>query len=97
MNFFYVYILESKSSADHFYVGFTTDLKDRLRRHNAGDVPHTVKSRPWQLKTAVAFTDPVRAIGSTEFLKGGEVCPSRLSRASSLERPIPGKERQRRI
>jgi predicted GIY-YIG superfamily endonuclease len=43
MKFFYVYILQSENSAQHFYIGFTEDLQDRLKIHNAGSVPHTAK------------------------------------------------------
>ena len=38
----YVYILESLDS-QHFYVGITDDLRARLAKHNAGEVPHTSK------------------------------------------------------
>jgi predicted GIY-YIG superfamily endonuclease len=34
----YVYILESHDS-EHFYVGITDDLRARLAKHNAGEVP----------------------------------------------------------
>jgi len=40
----YVYILESHDS-EHFYVGITDDLRARLAKHNAGEVPHTSKHR----------------------------------------------------
>jgi putative endonuclease len=46
----YVYILESLDS-QHFYVGITDDLRARLAKQNAGEVPHTSKYRPWRLKT----------------------------------------------
>jgi hypothetical protein len=38
MSFHYVYILESVTNPDHFYVGLTEDLHDRLHKHNAGEV-----------------------------------------------------------
>ena len=43
MDFSYVYILQSEVDRVHFYTGLTDNLKDRLRRHNAGEVPHTAK------------------------------------------------------
>jgi predicted GIY-YIG superfamily endonuclease len=43
----YVYILESLDS-EHFYVGITGDLRARLAKHNAGEVPHTSKYRSWR-------------------------------------------------
>ena len=69
MKFFYVYILQSECSVEHFYVGFTEDLQDSLKTHNAGQVPHTIKFRPWRIKTAIAFTERQRAIEFERFLK----------------------------
>jgi predicted GIY-YIG superfamily endonuclease len=71
MPFFYVYILESNHEPAHFYVGSTQDLKTRLQKHNAGDVLHTSKFRPWRIKTAIAFTDRERAIAFEKYLKSG--------------------------
>jgi len=69
MNFFYVYILQSESAPKHFYVGFTEELKSRLKIHNSGSVPHTAKFRPWKIKTAVAFTEREKAIEFERYLK----------------------------
>ena len=64
----YVYILESLDS-EHFYVGVTEDLKARLIKHNAGEVSHTSKFRPWRLKTYIAFSDESRAFSFEKYLK----------------------------
>ncbi len=69
MGFSYVYILESENQTDHFYVGLTDDLHDRLRRHNAGEVPHPSKHTPWHVKTAIAFTDRAKAADFERYLK----------------------------
>ena len=71
MQFFYVYILQSESVPDHFYTGITEGLRARLAKHNAGGVPHTAKSRPWRIKTAIAFTENQRAIEFERYLKTG--------------------------
>ena len=55
----YVYILESED-CEHFYVGVTDDLRTRLAKHNAGEVPHTSKYGPWRLRTYIAFDDEQR-------------------------------------
>ena len=68
-DFAYVYILESLASSGGFYVGLTDDLAGRLTKHNAGGVPHTAKSRPWRIKTAVAFRDRVKAAAFERYLK----------------------------
>lgn len=66
---YYVYILRSKSDPDRYYVGLTSDLRARLKRHNAGEVPHTSKFTPWELKTYVAFSDEQQAIVFEKYLK----------------------------
>lgn len=69
MGFYYVYILRSKKHSDHYYAGFTGDLEARLKAHNAGQVPHTSKYRPWTIKTAIAFSDRQQALDFETYLK----------------------------
>ena len=66
----YVYILESEDS-EHFYIGVTDDLRTRLAKHNAGEVPHTSKYGPWPLRTYIAFDDEQRAFAFEKYLKSG--------------------------
>ncbi len=68
-NFAYVYILESLDPAGGFYVGLTDDLATRLTKHNAGEVPHTSKHKPWCIKTAVAFRNRTKAAAFEKYLK----------------------------
>ena len=67
--FWYVYILQSEIDADRFYTGCTSDLRDRLRRHNAGEVRHTVKWKRWRIKTYIALSDADRAKELEHYLK----------------------------
>ena len=67
----YVYILQSVDVEGRYYVGATGDLKIRLAKHNAGDVSHTAKFRPWKLKTYVAFSDNAKAFAFERYLKSG--------------------------
>jgi len=69
MDFSYVYILQSEADPGRFYTGLTDNLKVRLRWHNAGEVPHTAKFKPWRIKTAIAFTDRERASAFEQYLK----------------------------
>nr|WP_249807470.1 GIY-YIG nuclease family protein [Bradyrhizobium sp. 30] len=64
----YDYILESLNSL-HFYVGITEDLRARLTKHNAGEVPHTSKYGPWRIKTYVAFSNEKQAVAFEKYLK----------------------------
>jgi predicted GIY-YIG superfamily endonuclease len=65
----YVYILRSVKNPERHYVGITGDLRGRLQKHNAGEVPHTSKYSPWTIKTYVAFADEERAMAFEEYLK----------------------------
>jgi hypothetical protein len=38
-------------------------------KHNAGEVPHTSKFRPWRIKTAIAFIDREQAAKFEHYLK----------------------------
>jgi predicted GIY-YIG superfamily endonuclease len=67
----YVYILRSIAFPDRYYVGVTADVSARLAKHNAGDVAHTSKYVPWQLKTYVAFSDKAQAYAFETYLKSG--------------------------
>ena len=67
----FVYILESVSDPEHYYVGSTVDLGRRLEEHNKGLSVHTNKHKPWKIKTYVAFMDYQRADEFEAFLKTG--------------------------
>jgi predicted GIY-YIG superfamily endonuclease len=47
----------------------TGDLKARITKHNAGEVSHTSKYRPWTLKTYLAFSDEQQAIDFERYLE----------------------------
>jgi predicted GIY-YIG superfamily endonuclease len=68
-SYHYVYILLSESDPKHHYTGHTEDLSSRLSSHNAGQVPHTSKHRPWRIETAIAFDSPEKAMAFEKYLK----------------------------
>ncbi len=67
--FTYVYILQSEIDFGRYYIGLARDLRDRLRRHNAGHILHTNKWKPWRIKTYVALSDSRRAVALERYLK----------------------------
>ena len=67
--FHYVYIIQSKSVTDRFYTGFTENIENRLKDHNSGKDPHTIKYKPWRIKTAIAFTERQKALDFERYLK----------------------------
>ena len=68
-NFHYVYILIDTTTETHHYVGSTQDLQTRLAKHNAGEVPHTSKFKPWRIQTAIAFSSKEKAYAFEAYLK----------------------------
>jgi len=68
---FYVYLIESVAAAGQRYVGLTTDLRIRLKQHNAGQSTHTAKFKPWRLTTYLAFSDRTKAESFERYLKSG--------------------------
>ena len=46
---YYVYVIYSKAQ-DHYYIGSTQDVPERLHRHNSGREEYTKKYIPWELK-----------------------------------------------
>ncbi len=67
-NFYYVCISADTATGTHRYVGFTQNLSERLAKHNAGEVPHTSKFRPWRIKTAIAFDSKEKAASFEDYL-----------------------------
>jgi putative endonuclease len=67
----YVYLIESISSPSQRYIGVSSDLKSRLREHDAGKSAHTSKFRPWRLVTYLAFSDRGRAESFERYIKSG--------------------------
>ncbi len=68
---FYVYMLRSINFPDQTYIGFTEDLKARMRAHDAGQSKHTAKFAPWQLISYHAFADKRKAQEFEYYLKTG--------------------------
>jgi len=65
----YVYLL--KCNDDSLYTGCTSDLEDRLRRHNAGEVQYTKSRLPVKLIFYAAFQDKYKGFEFEKYLKSG--------------------------
>ncbi len=65
----FVYIL--RCSDETLYTGCTSDLDERILRHNSGAVPSTKLRLPVALLTYIAFTDKYKAFEFEKYLKGG--------------------------
>ena len=65
---YYVYLLKCK---DGTYTGCTSNLKERLKRHENGYVIATKDRRPVELENYFAFRDKYRAFEFEKYLKSG--------------------------
>jgi predicted GIY-YIG superfamily endonuclease len=65
----YVYYLRSVNFPDKFYVGFSSDLKGRIKKHNQGDVASTKPFKPWKLIFYESFLNRKDAIRREGYLK----------------------------
>jgi len=68
---FYTYILESEKKPSERYIGHTTDLKKRLRKHNSGHCNSTRRYLPWKIKLYIAFETLSQAQHFERYLKTG--------------------------
>jgi len=67
---FYVYVLHSIKD-NGVYIGFSTNLRTRLRQHQEGENFATSHRRPWKLIYYEAYTEREDAEGREKFLKSG--------------------------
>jgi putative endonuclease len=65
---FYVYNLKCK---DGFYIGCTNDLKDRIKRHQNGEVAATSTRLPVSLNFYFAVGDKYKAYELEKYFKSG--------------------------
>lgn len=66
---YYVYLLRSVHSPEKTYVGFTSDLEDRLSTHDSGGAIHTSRYCPWELVTYLVFKEESKAKEFETYLK----------------------------
>lgn len=66
---YYVYLIQSLKFLDQTYIGYITDLKKRLMRHNSGGSIYTAVYKPWELVTCIAFSEQAKAKEFERYLK----------------------------
>jgi len=68
MKFFYVYVLYNKEN-NFIYVGYSEDLKERVKYHNSGYVKSTKFYKPLELIHYEAYVNMKDAKRREEYLK----------------------------
>ncbi|MDO9027973.1 MAG: GIY-YIG nuclease family protein [Candidatus Roizmanbacteria bacterium] len=64
---FYVYILQLKNKS--YYIGYSSDLKSRIKTHEEGCVESTKNLRPVKLVYYSAFSSQKKATAFEKYLK----------------------------
>jgi putative endonuclease len=68
---FYVYVLKSETT-NRLYVGYTSDLTQRLGQHNHGITKSTKNRGPWGIVHQEEFASRPEAMRRERFLKTGQ-------------------------
>ncbi len=68
---FFVYVLRSKTSG-RLYIGYTSDLTQRLGQHNHGVTKSTKNRGPWELVPREGFATRGEGMRRERFLKSGQ-------------------------
>ena len=68
---YYVYLIRSIAFFKQIYTGFTSNLKERIKAHNAGKSVHTAKYKPYELEVYLGFKSKQKAIDFEKYLKSG--------------------------
>lgn len=66
---FYTYVLLNRNN--HFYTGYTADLRKRFNEHNSGKSTYTKYNGPYRLIYYEACLDREDAIAREKYLKSG--------------------------
>ena len=69
MTFFYIYILKSVKGKAVTYVGYTKNLKNRLKLHNEGKGAKFTRGRKWKLIYKEKIKTKKKAMSREHFIK----------------------------
>ncbi len=65
---FVTYILKS-DILDRYYVGYTSDINERLKKHNSGGSTWTRRGIPWKIVFVKKFVNKREAMQFERYLK----------------------------
>ena len=67
MNYYFIYVLRGRRG--FIYVGYTTDYKKRIKRHNNGEVQSTKAFKPFRLIFLEVYINKSDAKRREKYLK----------------------------
>ena len=75
---YYVYMLISKSSKTVSYIGYTNNLKKRIKLHNSGKGAKFTRGRKWKLIYKEKFRSKSKAISREYYIKKNRTLRNKL-------------------
>ncbi len=69
MTFYYTYLIKSLSKKSVTYVGYTNNLKNRIKLHNSGKGAKFTRGRKWKLVYMEKFKSKKMAISREYYIK----------------------------
>ena len=77
---FYVYMLKSQEIKSVTYVGYTNDLKKRIKLHNSGKGAKFTKGRSWVLIYKEKFDSKNKAISREYYIKKNRTLRNKIKK-----------------
>ena len=65
---YFIYILYSETR-NRYYIGSSSDPKERLIRHNAGATPSTKSGKPWKIVYTENYSSKTEVLKRETYLK----------------------------
>ena len=75
---YYVYMLISKSDKPVSYIGYTNNLKKRIKLHNLGKGAKFTRGRKWKLIYKEKFRSKSKAISREYYIKKNRTLRNKL-------------------
>ena len=76
--YYYVYMLISKGNKPVSYVGYTNNLKNRIKLHNSGKGAKFTRGRKWKLIYKEKFRSKNKAILREYYIKKNRTLRNKL-------------------
>ena len=76
--YFYVYMLVSRGNRPVSYVGYTNNLKNRIKLHNSGKGAKFTRGRKWKLIYKEKFRSKNKAILREYYIKKNRTLRNKL-------------------
>ena len=76
--YYYVYMLISKGNKPVSYIGYTNNLKNRIKLHNTGKGAKFTRGRKWKLIYKEKFRSKNKAISREYYIKKNRILRNKL-------------------